>query len=729
MGVPPFSISSVSTMMSVVMEPRRIAVCLCVLSLFVVPVQEVVGQSPAPSMTTLDSHFPMQVPATKQELESQNEHTRTMLRLANGLIPMPELVEPSPVIHGRREMDGYSIEKIYFESLPGFYVTGSLYRPAKAASETQKAPIVLSAHGHWTDGRFYDAGEKAARASLAMGADRFESAARNAIQARCVQFARMGCVVLNWDMVGHADSQQISIDRIHGFRTQPAEIENTADGWLLFSPQAESHLQSPMGLQTINTLQAVRVAQMLPGVDASRIAMTGASGGGTQTFVAAAIQPAITAAFPAVMVSTGMQGGCTCENACYLRVDGGNIHIASCIAPRWLGMTAANDWTRTMPTDGFPELQRVYDLLGAKQRVSLAPALHFNHNYNHISRVACYSMLNKAFGLGLQEPILESDFQRLTAEELTVWDDQHPAPPAGLDFERQLLKGWYKSTLRKIRLMQAIAGDNGQTFRDVAGSAVQAMVGYRPDDAAAAQFELASKQEDNGSLVMKGDLTWAGTADKLPVYFNYPDPWNGNVTLVADVGGIAAVTQQLADAESPYAKLLASGTCIATCDLPAAEGGDDGTKQALVRQDRLAACFTFGYNRALLLRRAKSLIGLAQFMRNHERTPKQIQMDGLGEAGPIVAVAGAVAGPLVDGCRIDRGDFRFQDVANIADANFVPGGARYLDLPGILALHAPRPLEVHGGAKGAFFATEAQYRKMGTLGSLQFVEGKSAEGQ
>ncbi|QDS86903.1 Acetyl xylan esterase (AXE1) [Rosistilla ulvae] len=708
------------------MEPRRVAACLFALSLMVVS-HQVVGQSATPELTTLDSHFPMQVPASKQAIEAQNEHVRTMLRLANGLIPMPELADPQPTIYGRREMDGYSIEKIYFESLPGFYVTGNLYRPEGA---TDAAPIVLSAHGHWTDGRFYDAGDKAARAAIAMGAERFESAAHNVIQARCVQFARMGCVVLNWDMVGHADSQQISIDRIHGFRTQAAEIENTADGWLLFSPQAESHLQSPMGLQTINTLQAVRVAQMLPGVDASRIAMTGASGGGTQTFVAAAIQPAITAAFPAVMVSTGMQGGCTCENACYLRIDGGNIHIASCIAPRWLGMTAADDWTRTMPTDGFPELQRVYELFGAKNRVSLAPAIHFRHNYNHVSRVACYAMLNKAFGLGLQEPILESDFQRLTAEELTVWDAEHPAPPAGLDFERKLLKAWHESTQRKLQLTLAVAEDKGAEFRDVAGPAVEAMVGYRPDEAAAkAEFDLASKQEINGSLVMTGDLTSAGDADKLPVYFNYPDQWNGNVTLVADVGGIAAVEKRLADPESEYAKLLASGTCIATCDLPAAEGDDEGTKQKLVRQDRLAACFTYGYNRALLLRRAKSLLTLAQFMRNHDRTPKQIQMDGLGEAGPIVAVAGAVAGPLVDGCRINRGDFRFQDVANIADANFVPGGARYLDLPGILALHAPRPLEVHGGAKGTFDATEAQYKKMGALGSLKFAVPKSADGQ
>ena len=85
--------------------------------------------------------------------------------------------------------------------------------------------------------------------------------------------------------------------------------------------------------------------------------MTGASGGGTQTFILCAIDPRVQVAFPAVMVSTAMQGGCTCENACVLRVGTGNIEFAALFAPKPLGMTAANDWTKEMATKGFPELK------------------------------------------------------------------------------------------------------------------------------------------------------------------------------------------------------------------------------------------------------------------------------------------------------------------------------------------------------------------------------------
>jgi hypothetical protein len=136
-------------------------------------------------------------------------------------------------------------------------------------------------------------------------------------------------------------------------------------------------------------------------------------------------------AFPAVMVSTAMQGGCTCENASCLRVGTGNVEFAGLFAPRPLGMTAANDWTREMATKGFPELKSLYKLLGAEGNVELFPFIHFGHNYNYVSRSAFYGFLNKHFRLGLQQPVVEEDYQRLTKNELTVWNNEHPQPARG----------------------------------------------------------------------------------------------------------------------------------------------------------------------------------------------------------------------------------------------------------------------------------------------------------
>ena len=129
--------------------------------------------------------------------------------------------------------------------------------------------------------------------------------------------------------------------------------------------------------------------------------MTGASGGGTQTFILAAIDPRPAAAFPAVMVSTAMQGGCTCENASYLRIGTGNVEIAALIAPRPLGMTAADDWTKEIATKGLPELKAHYRMLGVEDRVMAKPLLQFPHNYNYASRAVMYQFFNKHLKLGL----------------------------------------------------------------------------------------------------------------------------------------------------------------------------------------------------------------------------------------------------------------------------------------------------------------------------------------
>jgi hypothetical protein len=159
----------------------------------------------------------------------------------------------------------------------------------------------------------------------------------------------MGCVVWQWDMLGNSDSQQLSPNLVHGFAKQRPEM-NTVENWGFFSPQAEAHLQSVMGLQTLNAIRSLDFLLSLPEVDPERIAMTGASGGGTQTMLLAAIDPRVKLSFPAVMVSTAMQGGCTCENASLLRVNTGNIEFAALFAPKPQGMTCANDWTKEMST-------------------------------------------------------------------------------------------------------------------------------------------------------------------------------------------------------------------------------------------------------------------------------------------------------------------------------------------------------------------------------------------
>jgi len=308
---------------------------------------------------------------------------------------LPARTPLNAVLQGALDRGDYTVEKVYFESFPGFFVTGSLYRPKGGGGAV---PAVLCPHGHWPDGRFHDAGEAEIRKQIEQGGEEFPEGGRSALQARCVQLARMGCVAFLYDMIGYADSVQISFDVAHTFAHQRPEM-NTLTDWGLYSPQAESHCQSVMGLQTWNSIRALDFLSALPGVDTSRLAVTGASGGGTQTFILCAVDPRPALAFPAVMVSTAMQGGCTCENASGLRVGTGNVELAALFAPKPLGVTSANDWTREVAAKGFPELQQLYALMGAEDKVMLWRGERFDHNYNSLSRNAFYHWINRHFQL------------------------------------------------------------------------------------------------------------------------------------------------------------------------------------------------------------------------------------------------------------------------------------------------------------------------------------------
>ncbi len=655
----------------------------------------------------LDGYFPFTPPSSRAQWDQRAERVRRQILVSQGLWPMPTRTPLNAVIHGRIDRGDYTVEKVFFESAPGFFVTGNLYRPKNAQG---KAPGVLFAHGHWADARLSEATEEELHRELANGEERFEAGGRSRFQSMCVQLARMGCVVWQWDMLGNSDSQQLSMELVHGFKKQRPEM-NTTENWGLFSPQAEAHLQSVMGLQTWNSIRSLDFLLSLPEVDPERIAMTGASGGGTQTMILAAIDPRVKLSFPAVMVSTAMQGGCTCENACLLRVGTGNIEFAGLFAPKPQGMTSANDWTKELAMKGFPELKQLYALLGAPDNVLLKRGEHFPHNYNAVSRCAFYGWLNRHFHLGFKEPVLERDYQPLTKSELTVWDSAHPAPKAAdPDFERQLLAWFHRDAQQQL----AEAAKSPERFREIFGGALDILIDGGLADAGEVEWEMLDKVDKGSWLQMAGLLRNKTYHEELPAVFCYPKQWNGKTVAWLTGSGKAALFQADGSLATDAQRIVQSGATLVGVDLlyqgEFLAGSESFTRTPSVKNTREAAAYTYGYNHTVFVHRVHDVLSVVKYIKHHERPTKELSVVGLDGAGPWVAAARAQARDTIDRAVIDTGGFRFGQVLDIRDPNFLPGGAKYGDLPGMLALGGSGKLWIAGESENGLSLLRAQSR-------------------
>ncbi len=321
-----------------------------------------------------DTNFSMTPFADRAAWEDYAAKLRLRILVACGLWPEPARTPLNARVFDTIEHEDYSVSKVHFEAFPGFLVTGNLYSPKGDGP----FPAILCPHGHWEHGRLED-GE------------------RGSVPARAITFARMGAVALTVDMVGYNDSRQFSFAWGHRPAEVPLEVRRAQELWGIHA----------FALQLWGNIRALDFLQSLPNVDPERLACTGASGGGTQTFALCAVDDRVDVAAPVNMISHTMQGGCQCENAPLIRIDASNMEIGALFAPKPLMLVSATgDWTKDTPTVEYPAIRSIYELFGATDRVH-THQVDAPHNYNQASREQVYRFFGKWF---LNEPEKYANF-------------------------------------------------------------------------------------------------------------------------------------------------------------------------------------------------------------------------------------------------------------------------------------------------------------------------------
>lgn len=377
-------------------------------------------------------------PTSKAEWEQTRSKLRANLLAAWGGFPETACpLEPRKL--GELQREGYRVEKILFQTLPGVWMTANAYVPEK----TEKVPAVLCVHGHW-------AGAKQ----------------DPVVQSRCIGLAKLGFFVLCVDAFGAGE---------RGVGKKLGEYHGEMTAATLFP------VGKPLsGLQVYENMRAVDYIRSRPEVDPDQIGVTGASGGGNQTMYLGAFDERLHCVVPTCSVGNYQAylsaACCMCEvvpGALRFTEEGDVLGLA---AARGLMVTSATKDAFQFSVDEAKKsfervaaVAKLYESAQIKHTIIESP-----HHYNQPMREAMYGWMTlhlKKQGEGL--PIPEPEIKTEDPEAIRCFpgesrpDDYVTIPRFAAAEGRQLLAkhvmpssldGWKTERAKKLGALEAVLG-------------------------------------------------------------------------------------------------------------------------------------------------------------------------------------------------------------------------------------------------------------------------------
>ncbi len=622
-------------------------------------------------------YYPFPDYQTKDEWLQRKRVLKTHLLNSLGLYPLPEKTPLKAKIFDVTEREDYTVAKAYFESYPGFYVTGNLYRPK---GKSGPFPGVVSPHGHWSNGRL-------------------ENGETGSVPGRAINLARQGCVVFTYDMVGYVDSKQIN----HQFGGEREWL------WGI----------SLHGLQLWNGIRAVDFLLTLDDVDPDRIACTGASGGGTQTFSLMAVDERVRVAAPVNMISAHFQGGCLCENGPNLRLDANNVEFGAMMAPRPLLMVSASgDWTNETPRVEYPAIRSIYKLFDAPDHV-YSVQIDAPHNYNKDSREAVYAWFGKWL-LG------EENTEKLKEKEFTVEEDEAlrvfpgDLPEGAVDAEELTA---YLKKMSEAQLQEIYPNDESALLRlrRIAGTALRHTLSAQLPKRNELVIDRLVAEKIPGAFVERMVIGRVGKGDRIPGILVIPNDRKGSSsgTVLVHEEGKAALTDLASGKPGGILQcLLDEGHAVFMPDV-FLTGEFHSPFEKAIRDKETAHFLT--YNQTDTALRTQDILTSIAFL-NSRYEAETVNLVGVGDAGLWCLLAAPLADSLhsvvVDAAGFDGSDDAYMNRL------YIPGLRRAGDLRAAQALLAPTPLVIYntGGVFDTAWARKA-YETAGVEERLEILEG------